>query len=220
MTSDSLASKIYDEIRHRIMSGEMKSGDRLTERTLRERYGSSRTPIREALKMLERDGWLRAIPKKGTFVAGLEPEQIREIYQVRTAIEPAGVLLAVSRISTADIEALERCYEEMKSALAAGDIEGFTMRDAHVHLFIAERSGNRILANIVRDLTGSIVRLGSAAISLPERQPVSLREWRGLIEALVRRDGFDASNWMIQHLMNSSDAALKATTQNNKWRCT
>lgn len=216
MAHDSLANKVYEEIRRRILTGEIKSGDRLTERALREYYGSSRTPIREALKMLERDGWLRAFPKKGTFVAGLELEQIREIYQVRTALEPAGILLATPRISVADRKLLQDYYVEMREALDRGDIEGFTMKDAGIHLFIAERSGNRILANVVRDLTGSIIRLGSAAISLPERQSVSLHEWGRLIEALMKGDSFDASNWMIQHLMNSSDAALKALGQNSQ----
>jgi DNA-binding GntR family transcriptional regulator len=205
----SLALKIYEDIRCQILKRQLIAGDKISERSLREYYQSSRTPIREALKMLELDSWVYALPKKGTFVKGLSMQQIQEIYQVRIALEPMGVLLAVEKLTDQDIKKLTNYLEDMRQDLNKQQIGEFAIKDAYFHLFIAEKSGNKMLANIVQDLTNNIMRLGVEARYSKGRQQDNIEEFEYLVGALQEKKGSEASNWMRQHLMNASKAVLK-----------
>lgn len=216
MTYKNLTTKIYEEVRTKILKGQFKIGDKISERSLRETYESSRTPIREAIKMLEREGWVYALPKKGTFVAGLNLEQVHQIFQVRIAIEPVGALLAVEKITEEDKKEFEKILEDLRQAHVNQDIEKLVMKDTYLHILIAEKSGNSILANIVKDLASNIMRLGIRAVSLPERHKVNIQEWEKLIHAIINRNGFEASNWLSMHLMNGSVKAVEEAIRINE----
>lgn len=203
------ALRIYDEIRSDILLGRIAVGEKLTERKLMLRFFVSRTPVREALKVLEREGWVKSLSKSGTTVTSLEPRDISEIFAVRMVLEPLAVSLAVTRLGDrerADIGALLAAVE---NAAGAGDRVELLRCDAEVHFWIARASGNSLLAKMIGDLTGQIVRLGDASTSQPGRAEGSQAELTRLLTALAEGRGVDASNAMLIHLANSSVLATK-----------
>lgn len=203
------ATKIYHELRLAILSGALKPGERLSERRLMEKYSVSRTPAREALKSLEREGLVRALPKSGTVVASLGVREVEEIYQVRLVLEPLALSLAVARLTDSDRQELDGMIEAMERAVTQGDYMSYLRYDADVHVWIARASGNSLLARMIGDLTGQILRLGVASIVHPGRPESSLEEHRAMARALKEGRGVDATNALVVHLSNSRDGALK-----------
>jgi DNA-binding GntR family transcriptional regulator len=203
------ATKIYHELRLAILSGALKPGEKLSERRLMEKYSVSRTPAREALKSLEREGLVRALPKSGTVVASLGVREVEEIYQVRLVLEPLALSLAVTRLTDSDRQELDGMIDAMERAVAQGDYMSYLRYDADVHVWIARASGNSLLARMIGDLTGQIVRLGVASIVHPGRPESSLEEHRAMARALKEGRGVDATNTLVVHLSNSRGGALK-----------
>ncbi|HHY96334.1 MAG TPA: GntR family transcriptional regulator [Firmicutes bacterium] len=204
---------IYNQVRSAILRGVIRPGERLTERKLMERFAVSRTPAREALKSLEREGLVRALPRSGTVVTSLVPKEVEEIYQVRLVLEPLAVSLAVTRFTSADREELEKMLAAMEQAVFSGEYLDYLRCDAAIHVWFARVSGNSLLMRMISDLTGHIVRLGSASIARPGRPEVSLSEHRAMAHALLERNGVEAANAMIVHLSNSRLGALETMQQ-------
>lgn len=203
------ALRVYDEVRQDILLGRIAIGEKLTERRLMLRFSVSRTPVREALKVLEREGWVRSLSKSGTTVTSLEPRDIAEIFAVRMALEPLAVSLAVTRLGEPERTELADLIKEIDNAVLTGDVVRLLRWDAEVHFWIARASGNSLLARMIGDLTGQIVRLGAASTSQPGRAEESRSELTRLLTALAHGRGVEASNAMFVHLSNSESQAMK-----------
>ncbi len=207
----SAALRIYTEVRSDILVGRLEPGEKLTERKLMERFSVSRTPVREALKVLEREGLVVSQSKSGTMVTSLDPKAVAEIYKVRLALEPLAVSLAVTRLGEGDRARIDEMLSAMERAVQDGDHLAYLRCDAAIHVWIAEMSDNSLLARMIKDLTGQIVRLGVASMAQPGRATASLAEHRVLLSALLEGRGVDASHAMVVHLAMSETHAMKTT---------
>lgn len=158
--NESYSQKVYRQLKHLILSNQIKSGQALNERALVSQLQVSRTPIRDALKLLEQEGW---IVKKGKtkVVSLLTWKMVWDLMEIREAQELISYDLAVRRITEEDIDALERITEEM-AAIAGGADESHYFdameKDTEFHIQIARISGNQQMIQIISALSDQMIR--------------------------------------------------------------
>lgn len=210
LTSPTLADRAAELIRERILAGDFASGDRLVEARIAEQLGISRGPLREALKQLASEGLVREEPRRGTFVATPTTEDVRDIYDLRAAIEGRAARLVISNGDPAAIEVLRRAVDEIGSAAEAGDLRKLVRSDYEFHEALCTASGNRRLHE-------AFVRNASALRILlrleEERFYRSFREvWdqhRDLLAAIEAGDAAAAEAMFAEHLESARDRLLR-----------
>lgn len=188
------ANQVYAAMKSDIVSLKLKPGALIQEETLADNYGVSRTPVREALRRLEQDGYIKTLPKKGVLVADITATDVLEVFQVRMAVEPLAARLAAGLIPQEEIRHLRELHTPPSEY-----ISGYSSGYRELHNSIAEHCGNRRLAAIVYSLmdeTTRILGMGNPQILLTNYQ-----EHLGIIEALEKRDGLGAEQAMQEHLL-------------------
>ncbi len=194
--------RVYRQVRDAILTGRFKPGAYLRERELAAKLGVSRTPIREALRQLERDGQVRLTPRVGAAVREVSVQDLLEVLEMRRCLEPRAARIAASRIDATQ----EACFKAIQSTFekAAGEqpLPGIVRRhiaaDRRLHELILELAGNRRISQAVSALNLSIQRYRYFGIS--HRFHRSAREHLDIIGALLRRDPERAEAAMAHHL--------------------
>lgn len=146
----SLAGAVAQRLRDAIISGKLRPGERLVEQKLAAHLGTSQPTVREALKELEYEGFVRKIPKKGTHVTELSPEDVAKIQEVRLALEIVAIQHAAEKITQASLKRLERMVREMEAAAREFDRNRFHKVDLRFHDEIWELAGNEYLGLVLR----------------------------------------------------------------------
>src|SRR5207244_9276457 len=134
IVAPSVVDVVAEELRTLILSGSLKPGERLVEERLTERFGVSRPPLREALRLLEQEGLVERRPRRGTIVTALQADDVREIYTLRWALERLAIELVVPVEDPAVLEPLRAAIAAMKVAAAAGDREALLEANMGFHL--------------------------------------------------------------------------------------
>lgn len=189
-----LREKILETIRDAILRGTLKPGERVSEPELAERFGISRTPIREAFRQLESEGYLEVIPRKGAVVASLSERDVVEFYAIKSILEGYAARIAAERMTERDIERLEGINEKLQQIAAEGDIKAFFRVHNEFHDQFIKSSGNDKLAELINQLVLKFNRLRLASLSQPGRMDISVQEHRKIIEAFRKHDGELADN--------------------------
>jgi DNA-binding GntR family transcriptional regulator len=140
--------RVANLLREAILAGEFAPGERLVESRLARQLGTSQTPIREALVMLERQGLVVKVNNRGTFVSRLHARELRELFTLRAAIDAFAARLAAARATDADIERLRDLLARMRAAEEAGDLAALTEAHLQLHEAIYRLSGHGLLAEI------------------------------------------------------------------------
>lgn len=182
-------------------------GEPLLERDLSDRLGISRTPVREALLLLEREGWVVSGERKGFVVADISPADVAEISSLRRANECLAVELALPRITPADLAHLDELYSR-QAEFISGPLQENVRVDHEFHAYLAYLSGNRRLAALLRNLSDHMLRFGIAAVTRSGRARAALAEHRRVLDALHARDLAAATVAMAEHLQNTQSAIL------------
>jgi DNA-binding GntR family transcriptional regulator len=146
-----LRGRLKEELLRRILGGHYDPGERLVELRIAEEFGTSQGPVREALRELEATGLVTNIPRRGTYVAEVMGEGLREIYTVRGALEEQATRI-LTRTGTADLALLQREVDLMHEAAVAGDTHGVVEHSVKFHRAIMQAAGNRLLLNIWQSL--------------------------------------------------------------------
>jgi DNA-binding GntR family transcriptional regulator len=146
----SLREQVYDHLRHLMSRGEIQPGAFLNQDELASRLGVSRTPLRDALLQLEAEGFVAILPRRGVRVEPLTLEDIRHLYEVVGALEGAALLAAFPKLGAAELVELRRLNQEMKTAVLAGDFDGYYELNLAFHDVFLDRCGNERLVRIVR----------------------------------------------------------------------
>lgn len=142
-----MVDAVVQRLRALVVSGQMRPGDRLIEERLSEMLGVSRPPLREALRMLERDGLVQSLPRRGFRVVPITAEDVREIYSLRFTLERLAVELGVPVNEPARLQPMREALAEMKVAVDAADDEGILSANSTFHLALVDISGHsRLLA--------------------------------------------------------------------------
>ena len=128
-----LSSSLFTQLQTDILTGKIKSGEKLTEQKICEKYNVSRTPVREALRQLEMDGLVESIPNRGTFVIGFSQQDIDDMYQLRKVYEVQAVRWAINRISDEELDQLEETFEFMEFYTMKHDREKMLNINTYFH---------------------------------------------------------------------------------------
>lgn len=179
-----LADQVHEAVRDRILSGELAPGDFVREQEMSEAMGVSRTPIREALGRLASECFLERIPHRGFRVPDEPLTELLDLYPVVGALESLAGELAFPKLGEDDWRRLREINEELREVLERGDIDTAIELNDRFHHYIAERSGNERLSQLLHDLLSQLSRLEAWYYSSRSRAEQSVREHSELIEAL------------------------------------
>jgi len=204
-----LADTVYGALRQAILDREFDPGEPLTEGELCRRFRVSRTPVREALAKLERDHLVRVVPKKGAFVRTLSHDEIRDLYEVREALEALAVRLAAPRLAREDLEDFEARFRELR---ARGPRLGYTEvrpLGEEFHRFLLKRAENAALAQVLEQMREQVRAVWTMSIVAPGRVQALVGEHLAIIDALKRRDTRRAERLMTLHIRRVRDAIFQ-----------
>lgn len=193
-----LREKILETIRDAILKGTLKPGERVSEPELAERFGISRTPIREAFRQLESEGYLEVIPRKGAVVASLSERDIEEFYAIKIILEGFAARMAADNLTAKDIERLEAINERLRQIAEEGDVKTFFRVHNEFHEVFIKAAGNEKLYEMITQLVMRFKRLRLASLSQPGRMQISVEEHRNMIEAFRNHDGERADS-LVRH---------------------
>ena len=202
----SLHDELAVRVRRMIVEGEIAAGARINERALCERFGVSRTPVREALKVLAREGYVQLHPRRGSTAADLTLQDLEEAFPVMAALEALAGELAALHATDAQIASILALHEEMRARHGAGDRPAYFALNERIHLAIAAASGNATLERMQRSLDGTVRRGRYQANMSLARWDQAMAEHERIAEALRTRDGHRLGLLLRSHLENKHDA--------------
>ncbi len=205
----SLNQKAYAEIRRRILNGELSAEAPLSEYQLAEELGLSRTPVREAVKRLEREGLVQSIPNRGTFVAKLTAQDISEIYQVREQLEGFAARIAAETMSDESIKRLEEEIKILNTLASEGHLIEVVDSDIRLHKQIIAATQNRRLIELLGTLDDQMHRVRALFPQSSQWLETTLAEHVNIVSAIKARDGQEAEKAMKTHLRSAREHAIK-----------
>jgi len=205
----SRGARVYELVREWIAVGQLRPGERLSEEDLARRTGVSRTPVREALKRLEAEGFVQVIPYRGVVVAEPSVDEVADLCVVRDVLEELAARLAAQSVSEVELMALEQVQAEFEAAAARGDVEKMVEENIAFHEAIWRASRNRVLVQQLRQLRDRIFAHIATAYVVPARREESCQEHREILAALRARDPERAAEAVRNHFRRAEAARLR-----------
>ncbi|MBN8605567.1 MAG: GntR family transcriptional regulator [Caulobacterales bacterium] len=202
---DSLVAKIAADVTRRILDGDLPAGADLNSVELAARFGTSRTPVREALMLLEKEGLVEILPRRRPRVAQISWRDIEELYQIRAELNAMKIRLYVANASAASLQEGEAIWQRMKGLAARGDVEGFVQERARLHEHWAMQCGNVTLQKMLSAWRMRLSMLRMAVIDADHVQRAYLDHERMML-ALRERDAALASALMTAMTMSGLEA--------------
>jgi DNA-binding GntR family transcriptional regulator len=208
-TQVSLNQKAYAEIRRRILNGELSAETPLSEYQLAGELELSRTPVREAVKRLEREGLVQSIPNRGTFVAELTARDISEIYQVREQLEGFAARIAAETMSDEGIERIEKEISISNTLASEGRLVEIADSDIRLHKHIIASTQNSRLIELLGTLDDQMHRVRALFPQSSQWLEATLAEHANIVKAIKARDGEEAEKAMKTHLRSAREYAVR-----------
>ena len=203
-----LRDMVFDVLMSAIMQGQLSPGERLLEVQLADEMGVSRTPVREAIRRLELEGFVVMVPRKGAYVAGLSINDVEEVYEIRTVLETLAVRLAAQRMQPADYAQLDDLSEKMRATWQEGNVDNWVSLDASFHELLYKFSRNERLVDMMNNIMEQLSRYRIISLANVEVRHNSLSEHQELIEALKRRDSEAAATAVAMHIENTKQSLI------------
>lgn len=209
--SGSLHDEILVGLRRYLIEGGLPDGARIPERLLCETMGVSRTPLREALKVLASEGLVELLPNRGARVRAFGENDIRELFEVMGGLEALAGRLACEHITDAEISAVEQLHYDMYASYMRRDLPAYFSLNQKIHLAIVAAARNSILANTYANFSSRLqrVRYNANRENHKDRWGEAMREHEHILGALQRRAGLELSDILFRHLQNKRAAALR-----------
>jgi DNA-binding GntR family transcriptional regulator len=207
------AHEVYSQLKALILGFEIYPGSRVTETELAERFGVSRTPVREALQRLQLEGYLTVRPKQGCFIREIDIEEIDEHYQVRIALEMCALEVAGTHMPDKAIRELARKWDPSKQPKTRVDVETMAELDESFHIALAEGGGNMVLADYLSRINHAIHIIRRLDFTENQRVELTYKEHYAICQHLLKRDIVSAQQALTQHIRRSQLAAKTITLE-------
>ncbi|PKM94826.1 MAG: GntR family transcriptional regulator [Firmicutes bacterium HGW-Firmicutes-1] len=204
-----LRDVVFNTLREAILKGELVPGERLMEKTLSDRMGVSRTPIREAIRKLELEGLVLMVPRKGAEVAKITEKDITDLLEVRATLEALAARLACERMSEESIEKLIGLKNEFARAAKKKDVELIIKKDIEFHDAIFAATGNEKLIQIVSNLREQIYRFRVKYIQQMPDYQVLVNEHEEIVDSIINHNKQKAEEIVIRHIANQEKAVIE-----------
>ena len=201
----SLREQAYAALKQAIMDADIyahREEIRLDERRLSQALGVSRTPIREAMSLLEQEGFLRTVPRRGVFIVRKTKKQIIEMIETWAALESMAARLATTNASDEDIRSLRHMFDEFLNAAPAEHINEYSDANIAFHQAIIRLSGSDLMEKMIENLFIHVRAIRRMTISQRDRAARSIIDHMQIIEALERRDTELAERLVREHSLN------------------
>lgn len=209
----SLEEKVYIELQEAILSETLKKGESLTELSLSEKLGVSRTPVRSALQRLSEVGLVKIVPNRGAVVLGVTKEDILDIYRIRMRLEGLASAMAALNMSDADKKKLTETVELSEFYLSKNNTENLKELDTSFHRVIYEASGSRTLARILSDLHLNTKGYRRISLAIPGRLERTMKEHREILNAILAGDAEKADRLTSEHIEHALANMLTALSE-------
>ena len=200
LAKQTLNASTAEQLREMIVHGTLPPGARLNERELTAQLGVSRTPLREATRMLASEGMVELLPNRGARVAALNVESISNTLQVMGALEGLAGELACVNASDATVAEIRATHFEMLADHARGDRDSYFKRNQTIHFMIIDAGGNAVLSQLYRTLNAQVRRVRYMANFTQARWNQAIQEHNEILEALVKRDPAQLKFLLADHL--------------------
>ncbi len=207
--SQQLGARAYRALWGGIVAGSIESGVQLRPDTIAEQLDISTTPVREALHRLETDGLIVKLPYKGWYVREFTEQEVRDLYELRAALECFGVRLACERIEQEQLDWLREHQSVGEAALRDGDMEAYRIYNRDLHAAIVEAARNAYLSSLMSQVDLQSQMLMAKTIRLAGRPSRAIEEHRELIELIARRDEKAAQQLMELHILSASEDIVR-----------
>ncbi|MFA5634478.1 MAG: GntR family transcriptional regulator [Anaerovoracaceae bacterium] len=202
-TGHPLSGSLFSELQSDILRGRLKQGEKLSEQQICDKYGLSRTPVREAFRQLELEGLIETIPNRGAFVLGLSQEDLQDLFEMRKAYEILAVQWAIERITEEEQEKLEEAYEFMEFYTLKGEADKMLNINMQFHNLIYKASHNRILEHTLSTYQLYLKETESNSAYLDGQLEEVLLEHKKIFDAFINRDPLAGAVAVAAHLDNA-----------------
>lgn len=211
-----LRDVVFNTLRQAILRGELKPGERLMEIQLANKLGVSRTPIREAIRKLELEGLVLMIPRKGAEVADITEKSLKDVLEVRRALEELSVKLTCDRITKEEMQELETAAENFRKTLKSKDITEIAEADVRFHDVIYNATKNQKLIQLLNNLHEQMYRYRIEYLKKEEVYPKLLKEHKEIIARIGNGEKEAAARIVCEHIDNQVNTVMDAirTKQN------
>jgi DNA-binding GntR family transcriptional regulator len=196
----SLHDELTEQLRALITAGELAPGEKIPERQLCERFGVSRTPLREALKVLASEGIVTLRPNRGAIVSAVTVEEIEEAFPVMGALEALAGEIACRQITNAEVAAIRTLHERMVRHWQRGELQPYFRVNQKIHEAILDATRNETLKATCRSLNGRIMTARYVADMSADRWAQAVAEHESILDALEHRDGARLAEVLKVHL--------------------
>ena len=205
-----LHDEVAARLRAMIVEGELPTGARIPESQLCEAFGVSRTPLREALKVLASEGLVELLHSRGAIVKRMCVQEVADIFELMAGIEHMTGQLVCQRATDEEVEELLDLHARLVDFHRRGRRSDYFRTNQKIHRRIAEVSGNRVLAEMQADFSGKIRRARYMANLQQARWDESVHEHEAFMEALARRDGDLMGQLLRDHMRHTGDVVIRA----------
>jgi DNA-binding GntR family transcriptional regulator len=207
------SGQVAETVRESILSGELAPGTKLREIELSVMLGVSRSPIREALRMLESEGLVQISPNRGAFVTQLEEKDLEEIHGLRELLEVYAIRIACERIAAQDMRELEAVMKETEESLNSDDYLAYLKTSQKIHDFFVQRCDNGRLKNLYKNIWNITLAIAALGKTRSHDRRASLAEHKKIVKALLQKDANKAEKCLREHLKSGYERTTKLLKQ-------
>ena len=208
ITSDSFKNKAYAALRHVIVSMDIyrnRSDIRLDERQLAQQFGISRTPVREAMAQLEREGFIRSVPRRGVYVVRKTKREVIEMITAWAALESMAARLITEHASAEQIASLRKMFATFENGALRAHLDEYSETNIEFHQSIIRMSGNSVLISLAENLFTHMRMIRRKTIVEKDRIEKSIRDHMHIIEAIEARETVRAEELVRTHALGLAD---------------
>ena len=204
-----LRDVVFNTLREAILKGELKPGERLMELQLAAKLGVSRTPIREAIRMLEQEGLAVTIPRKGAEVAKMTEKDMEDVLQIREALDELAAKIACEQISEEQLEELVATMHEFEESTKTDNVKKIAEADVKFHDIIYQSTGNPKLVNMLNNLREQMYRYRLEYIKDEDKRQILIVEHEHILAAIKAHNIAEAKNAAREHIDNQEITVSK-----------
>ena len=204
-----LRDVVFNTLREAILKGELKPGERLMELQLAAKLGVSRTPIREAIRMLEQEGLAVTIPRKGAEVAKMTEKDMEDVLQIREALDELAAKIACEQISEEQLEELVATMHEFEESTKTDNVKKIAEADVKFHDIIYQSTGNPKLVNMLNNLREQMYRYRLEYIKDADKRQILVVEHDYILKAIRSRHVAEAKKAIREHIDNQEITVSK-----------